>query len=209
MKSNFCFIQTIKKVLEGRYTIIFVMIACIFFISTALIGDNEVRAVAINSLETGSNSEHSSSGADQADVSSIDAVIKTLYDTISFEKGGEPDLNRFRSLFTPNAPFIRISAEGPNTMGRESFIASFKERVKTGALKSFYEAEISRKTFTFGSIAQVFSTYNKGMNTRDPESMVHGINSIQLYHDGQRWWVNSILWEDERSDNPIPQKYLR
>jgi len=198
-----------KMVLKKRHTIILVMIACIFVFPSRSNGDDEINASAINPTETGSNSEHSSSVVDKADVFSIDAVIKTLYDTISFKKGKEPDLNRYQTLFTPDALFIRISAEGQNLMDMDRFIAFFKERIKTGALTSFYEAEISRKTFAFGSIAQVFTTYNKGMSRKDPESMARGINSIQLYHDGERWWISSILWEDERSDNPIPQKYLR
>ena len=118
-------------------------------------------------------------------------------------------MSRFRSLFNPKAQFIRITRDDVDTMDVESFTASFRERVETGALKSFYEAEIFRKTLTFGSIAQVFSTYHKRMGTEDPEGLIRGINSIQLYNDGQRWWISSILWEDERDDNLIPQEYLR
>jgi hypothetical protein len=30
------------------------------------------------------------------------------------------------------------------------------------------------------------------------------INSIQLFHDGDRWWVMSVLWDNEREGNPLP-----
>jgi len=49
----------------------------------------------------------------------------------------------------------------------------------------------------------------KGIYAKDPKSMVRSINSIQLFHDGQRWWISSILWQDETEDNLILQKYLR
>ncbi len=62
---------------------------------------------------------------------------------------------------------------------------------------------------SYGSIAQVFSTYKKGMNTKNPDEFGRGINSLQLYHDDQRWWVVSITWEDEQDSKPIPEKYLR
>jgi pimeloyl-ACP methyl ester carboxylesterase len=143
------------------------------------------------------------------DVASIDGLINALYESISFPEGEKPDLERLKSLFFPNAPFIRITPEGPNTMDLNSFVASFSDRVSSGALKSFYEAEISRKTQSFGGIAHVFSTYNKGMNTTDPKSLGRGINSIQLFHDGSRWWACSITWEDERINNPIPEQYLQ
>lgn len=147
--------------------------------------------------------------ANQKDVSSIDALMNALYESITFPEGEEPDLERFKSLFFPNAPFIRITPDGPNTMDLDSFVSSFSERVESNALISFYEAEIFRKTHSFGSIAQVFSAYKKGVNTTDPGSLGRGINSIQLFHDGKRWWACGITWEDERDDNPIPDQYLR
>jgi pimeloyl-ACP methyl ester carboxylesterase len=142
------------------------------------------------------------------DVSSIDALVKALYESITFSEGEKPDLDRFKSLFFPNSPFVRITPDGPNTMDLDSFASSFSERVESGILKSFYEAEISRKIHSFGSIAHVFSTYKKGMNIADPQTLGRGINSIQLFHDGKRWWACGITWEDERSDNPIPEQYL-
>ena len=149
------------------------------------------------------------STANQEDVSSIDGLIDALYESITFPEGEKPDLERFKSLFIPNAHFIRITTDGPNTMDLERFVLSFSERVSSGALRSFYEAEISRKTQQYGGIAHVFSTYKKGMNIMDLGPMPRGINSIQLFHDGKRWWACSITWEDERADNPIPEKYLQ
>ena len=147
--------------------------------------------------------------ANQEDISSIDGLINALYESITFPEDEEPNLERFKSLFIPNAPFIRITPDGPNTMDLASFVSSFSGRIISNALTSFYEAEISRKTHSFGGIAHVFSTYRKGMNTTDPRFLGRGINSIQLFHDGKRWWVCGITWEDERDDNPIPELYLR
>ncbi len=146
--------------------------------------------------------------ADQIDLSSIDAIVKAVYQTISFHEGEEPDWGRFRTLFFPKANLIRITQESVIEMDMEGFILSFTERIKKGVIRSFREAEISRKTDAFGGIAQVFSTYIKNVNPDDSDSSVRGINSIQLYFDGQRWWISSLIWEDEGPDNIIPQKYL-
>jgi hypothetical protein len=145
----------------------------------------------------------------QEDASSIDRIVTALYDAITFREGRTPDLERLRALFTPDAPFIRITAEGPHNMTTASFIASFSERIKTGALKSFHESEVFRNTSAYASIAQVFSTYRKGLNTEDPARFVRGINSLQLYHDGRRWWISGIVWEDEQPGRPIPREHLR
>jgi len=37
---------------------------------------------------------------------------------------------------------------------------------------------------------------------------MRGINSIQLWNDGKRWWIITILWQSENKENPIPEKYI-
>jgi hypothetical protein len=32
---------------------------------------------------------------------------------------------------------------------------------------------------------------------------------MQLLNDGKRWWVLSILWDTERSGNPVPKSMTR
>ena len=145
----------------------------------------------------------SSRTAMEADFSSIDGIVKALYESITFREGDEFDAEGFRSLFMADAPFIRMQPAGPNRMNLDSFVESFKERIRTGALTSFYEAELSRKSESYGSIAQVFSTYEKGMSTNDPARYIRGINSLQLFHDGERWWIASIVWQDEQPDLPL------
>jgi len=191
-----------------KSAVFFGLIVLLFLCACEAKRSNSTKAASLNSSESDTNVQQTHPSADQADVSSVDAVVRAIYEAISFREGDAPDISRFRSLFNPNAQFIRITQDSVDTMDIESFTASFRERVETGVLKSFYEAEISRKTHAFGSIAQIFSTYYKRMNTEDPEGFIRGINSLQLYYDGQRWWISSILWEDERGDNLIPQEYL-
>lgn len=145
-----------------------------------------------------------------ADTSSIDAVLKALYESITFIEGKEPDLARFRSLFAPEAPCLRVNKDQRvDRMTVDSFILSFRERIRAGTLKSFYESEIARKMQRYGQMAHIFSTYQKGLNASDPTKMIRGINSIQLFfHDG-RWWIGSLMWMDERPEMPIPKEYLR
>jgi hypothetical protein len=38
---------------------------------------------------------------------------------------------------------------------------------------------------------------------------MRGINSIQLFHDGSRWWIVTIYWQQESLVDPIPAKYVR
>ena len=72
----------------------------------------------------------------------------------------------------------------------------------------FYEREVARRVDQFGHIAHAFSTYVASGDPDNREPLGRGINSIQLWFDGQRWWVMSLLWDDERPGHPIPTQYL-
>jgi len=146
----------------------------------------------------------------QSDFRSIDSLFKTFYESLSFPEGKTPDWVRFRNLFaSATSPCVRIAGDSVMQMDREGFITFFSGRIQRGTLKSFAEKEIGRTGESYGSIAQVFSTYEKRMNLADDGKPVRGINSFQLYLKDGRWWISSITWQDESSSVPIPRKYLR
>jgi hypothetical protein len=62
------------------------------------------------------------------------------------------------------------------------------------------------ETRRFGNIAQVFSSYESRHSVNDPP-FARGINSFQLVYDGTRWWIVSILWDEETPTNPIPPEF--
>jgi len=72
--------------------------------------------------------------------------------------------------------------------------------------EGFYEREVHRVTQKFGNIAHVFSTYETRLQAGGPV-LSRGINSIELFYDGKRWWIASNIWDDERPDNPLPPEY--
>jgi hypothetical protein len=42
-----------------------------------------------------------------------------------------------------------------------------------------------------------------------PEPVDQGINSFQLWHDGDRWWIVNLMWHEEWEDASIPERYTR
>jgi DNA-binding beta-propeller fold protein YncE len=145
-----------------------------------------------------------------ADVESIDAIIAALYDVISGPKGQKRDWNRFLGLFAPGA---RLMATGRRADGTRVVRMMTPEEyaANSGGLEAngFFEREIGRETEMYGAIAQVFSAYDSKRTLQDAQPFARGINSIQLVNDGKRWWVFSILWDPERPDQQIPERYLR
>lgn len=143
------------------------------------------------------------------DVASEDAILKALYDVISGPPGDSVrDWNRFRSLFTPGASVVfAVTREDGSTIFREGDVEGYiAVNGPIMAREGFWEREIHRTMDRFGSIAQVFSTYeyHQGPGTET----VRGINSIQLARHGGRWWVVSLLVDPESPWNPIPAEYL-
>jgi hypothetical protein len=143
-----------------------------------------------------------------ADVTSRDAIVAALYDSISGPPG-DRDWERFRSLFIPEAQLIATFKKKDGTLGYKAMTVQgyvddagkyFKEH-------GFYEREVSRKLETFGSVTHIFSTY-ESRETKDGKPFERGINSIQLYNDGSRWWVVDVYWTGETAENPIPDQYL-
>ena len=148
------------------------------------------------------------------DVESMDAILRALYDSISGPAGGR-DWDRVRSLFAPGARLIPVvPAAPPGTAGssmtrtRVQGVEDFIQKASAALAKDgFYEREIARKVEQYGDIAQVFSTY-ESRHAKDDPPFVRGINSIQLHHGGGRWWVVTILWQDETGGGPIPKEFL-
>jgi hypothetical protein len=125
--------------------------------------------------------------ADPADVESIDAIVTAAYDGISGPGGKKRDWDRERSLYFPGARLIptAMKAGGENVELAPQILD----------IDGFYEKEIARRTEQFGNIAHVWSIYESRHNEDDPEPFMRGINSIQLFNDGKRWWIVNIYWQ--------------
>jgi hypothetical protein len=72
----------------------------------------------------------------------------------------------------------------------------------------FFEREAARRVERFGSMAQVWSTYESRRGKEDAAPYVRGIYGMQLAFDGERWWIVNVMWDHEREETPIPAEYL-
>ncbi len=145
-----------------------------------------------------------------AEVASLDGIIAALYDVISGPAGEARDWDRFHGLFIPEGARLVPSGQGPQ--GRRGYQVWTPEQYVAQAgsqleATGFFERELSRVTEAFGNVVHVFSTYDS-RRTPDGDVFARGINSIQLFNDGSRYWIVSIFWDSERDGQAIPQRYL-
>ncbi|MFQ5550626.1 MAG: nuclear transport factor 2 family protein [Gemmatimonadales bacterium] len=141
---------------------------------------------------------------DPADVRSIDAIITATYDVISGPADEPRDWDRFRSLFAPGARLIPTD-NGPQMTTADEYAEAADQFFRQ---TSFFERELGRVVEQYGWIAHAFSSYE---SRTDPDGPVidSGVNSFQLYFDGRRWWIVTILWDRASRAGPIPERYRR
>ncbi len=149
--------------------------------------------------------------AKPADVASPEAILAANYDVISGPVG-QRDWDRFRSLYLPDARLgsVRHVTDGAglstHSFTLEGFVAFADAYFKKDG---FFEKEISRHADRYSNIMQVFSTYESRHDSKDLKPFARGINSFQLFFDGNRWWIVSVFWQGESPDAPIPEEFLR
>ena len=139
------------------------------------------------------------------DVSTIEGLMLAYYDVVSGPANTARNVARDVSLHHPDAQLM-VPERGPE--GRPGLIRKsvlqFHEWSKPTYAAGFYEREIKREVRRFGKMYHVFSYYDTQKTPGGP-SIGRGINSIQLYFDGTRFWIISETWESETAANPLPQ----
>ena len=144
------------------------------------------------------------------DFSTIDGIIAAMYESISGPKGKPGDWERDRALHHPKALLVPAKqAPGGPAAGVFDFDGFVATRAPFLAENDFYEVEIARKEFRFGAIAHVLSAY-EARTAPAPAGKVlrRGVNSIQLMHDGARWWILSTVWDNERDGLTLPPELV-
>jgi hypothetical protein len=149
-----------------------------------------------------------------ADAASVDTIVAALYGSVSHAPDASPDFDRMRAIFLYVGMFVPPVRPGQEIMGSDvdGFASRFEKgaaarKEKGEAAQGFFEREVARKADCFGNVCQVFSTYESRHTASDAKPFERGINSIQLVHDGKRWWIASVAWDAEKPDKPIPAQY--
>lgn len=151
------------------------------------------------------------------DVDTLDHLVSSLYDVISGDAGKPRDWDRFRSLFLPDGrlgvirPEAAATKDAPARKGDVVFLSPnmYVERDDPYfKANGFFERSIANRIEEFGNLIHVWSTYESRHAQHDSKPFARGINSIQIVHAQGRYWIASILWDDERAGLTLPEKYL-
>ena len=146
--------------------------------------------------------------ANPEDVNTLDSIVAASYEALSGPVGAPRQWARYLSLLDPQARLVSASVDATTGLAkivrwnREEYAASANEYlVKTG----FTDRKLGCATSQYGNVA----TVQCGFEGLEQSKLVErGVAIYQLYNDGQRWWINSVVWDRERPGNLIPRELL-
>lgn len=107
-------------------------------------------------------------------------------------------MERFRSLFVPNAVLVQAASNGYfiYEYGIEDYIEEAKYFRDKNPTAEWFETEVPRETHQLGDVAHVFSTYEFGGT--DTDRTQRGTNSFHLVKDDKdKWRITSWHWSAE------------
>lgn len=147
-------------------------------------------------------------GKTDADAAAIDALLATLYSTVSGSAGTVRDWAPLARLHAPGARLhlTRAQADGSlavDSLDFDAFVALHEART---AGRGFHEREIAREVAGFGGVRHVWSTFEARRHPDDPVPYARGINSLQLVRTADGWRLLSATWDFERADLRLPAR---
>jgi len=132
--------------------------------------------------------------ANPDDVSTIDGIMKAYYEVVSGPAGESGDYERDKTLHHPDA-WIAIAGEDGegNAFVRRMTLEGFYGDNAPRA-EPFWEYEVDRQVLRHGNMAHVWSRYASS-RVKGGEPYTGGVNTITLWHDGDRWWIMGWMFD--------------
>ncbi|RDZ26168.1 nuclear transport factor 2 family protein [Lysobacter silvisoli] len=126
------------------------------------------------------------------------AAVAALWRASSNAPGGSADSATLRRLFHPEAVvFGGRYKDGQPALKRssgEAFLKNFEQPSDKG----FYECEVVRTVHTYDRFATAYSVVESRADPTAAKPDFVGVNSVQLYREGDQWRVLSLYYHVEK-----------
>ena len=125
----------------------------------------------------------------------LDSIIDALYQSVS-GPNRELDMALQRQIFGPDARLTRtgIGPDGRPWQRHMDLDAYEADTLEFFASTDFYEYETAREAMLAAPFAYVLSEYAAKSDPLSEEILLSGVNSLQCRFDGNRWWIERLLW---------------
>lgn len=142
-------------------------------------------------------------------VKTLNGIIKAYYDVVNIKKGQKVSYERDSLLHWPGVKVGEIDGTKNGRHTLQFYTLKQYHKISDPVIEKdgFYEYEISRKVEFYGGIYHIWSTY-EARHAPGAKVFERGINSIDLFDDGTRFWILGWFFNAEQNGNLIPAKYL-
>lgn len=133
------------------------------------------------------------------DEEAIRSLIGEHFEAMRWGPGNDPDWNRFRQDFLPDAQLF-----GAVRPVQARSVDGFVERMETVArknLRSFEEHTRGMKILRFGNVAVVLGMSELLENGADVN---HDISGYLLVKSDGRWSIAAHAWDQASDEKPVP-----
>lgn len=135
---------------------------------------------------------------------SPEATVQTLWRSLSHEANAGGDAASLRRIFHPDAVVLggRYNNGQPVFSIRKA--TDFIAAVGTARPAAFHECEVHRDVKQYDRFATVFSVVESRADKSTPKADFVGVNSIELYKQGDEWTIVALYYHVEKPGLPVP-----
>jgi hypothetical protein len=142
-----------------------------------------------------------------------DSLIKTFYSCLEVKPGQPIDSVRFSNLFWKGAQLDGVFQSRKDSSQFINYRITIPEYLNLmkdlSTTNTFHEWELNRQVISYGQMMTVYSSYELSDTDKNGKTVSQrGINVLQLFFDGKRWWITYCTYQDESEKNPLPAQYL-
>lgn len=168
-----------------------------------------VAVMAIWSLNATAQAKGAGATEHPEDWMSPDSLAAAVYSIVSGPVGEARDWDRYRALFDEDARFTTFgeTEEGLQvyTFGVEDYIKFYGPSFVG---RGVYEKEVWSRLDRYLHLAQRWGSCEYRWGTSEGPPAGRCQVTMQFVHDGERWWISSMVWESEADAHPISASYL-
>ena len=132
----------------------------------------------------------------------LETAVSSLWQAMSHAPDAAADVAALKPLFHPEA--MVAGARPGKTLNQQSGTA-FLQSLQQVSAKGFYECEIGREVRLYGQFATVLSLVESRGAPSQKDADFTGINSLQWYHNGEKWQLLSLYYYLEQKPGELKQ----
>jgi hypothetical protein len=165
-------------------------------------------AVALGAQMASTHVKVPAIAAQPQDVDSPEAIVRASFDVESGPVGAPRDWARQRTLYDPAGSFVATGRD-PVTGALQPRRRTFQEYVDMMDEYSVHTGFVDKPLGCITNKRKYVASVTCGYEGREGSKVTErGVDIFQLYNDGQRWWILSVVWDKEEPGNPIPVELL-